>query len=162
MLPLPAAQAKLNALINQLQPPKLPIDIKKVKPLGGPPAKAEEAITMSLADFISNMKANATPIIDSLNTWMGGTLLRAQMAVAPLFAGKATAKSMDPRNEFAGAVQQGTAEAYAAIAAALKQETDPAVQATEQQTEKLLEPLGIMANALKNGFVQKVIGNLLD
>ena len=162
MLPLPAAQAKLNALINQLQPPKLPIDINKVKPLGGPPAKAEEAITMSLADFISNMKANATPIIDSLNTWMGGTLLRAQMALAPLFAGKATAKSMDPRNEFAGAVQQGTAEAYAAIAAALKQDKDPAIQATEEQTDKLLQPLEVMANALKNGFVQKVVGNLLD
>ena len=59
-------------------------------------------------------------------------------------------------------MQQGTAEAYAAIAAALKQETDPVVEATEQQTNKLLEPLGVMANALKNGLVQKVVGNLLD
>ena len=160
--PLENAQQALQDLLNKLQPPKLPIDPNKVKPLGGPPAKAAEAITMSLADFIGNMRANATPIIDSLNTFMGGALLRAQMAVAPLFAGKATAKNMDPRNEFAGAVQQGTAEAYAAIAAALKQETDPVVEATEQQTNKLLEPLGVMANALKNGLVQKVVGNLLD
>jgi len=160
--PLENAQKALQDLINRLQPPKLPLDMGKIKPLGGPPADAEKAITMSLADFIANMKANATPIIDSLNTFMGGALLRAQMALAPLFAGKATAKNMDPRNEFAGAVQQGTAEAYAAIAAALKQETDPVVEATEQQTNKLLEPLGVMANALKNGLVQKVVGNLLD
>ena len=164
MLPLAAAQAKLNGLMNQLNPAgaqqaiaeawkDVKIVWKQVKP---------EPIVMSIADLISNMKANATPIIDSLNTWMGGTLLRAQMAVAPLFAGKATPKSMDPRSEFAGAVQQGTAEAYAAIAAALKQETDPVVEATEQQTNKLLEPLGVMANALKNGLVQKVVGNLLD
>lgn len=164
MLPLQAAQAKLNALMNQLNPPaaqpvlpegwkNIKIGWKKVEP---------EPIVMSLADFIGNMRANATPIIDSLNTFMGGALLRAQMAIAPLFAGKATAKNMDPRNEFAGAVQQGTADAYAAIAAALKQETDPVVEATEQQTNKLLEPLGVMANALKNGLVQKVVGNLLD
>lgn len=163
---LAEAQQRLQKLLDQLRQGAAglagAVDPNKVKPMGGPPAKAAAVITMSIADFISNMQANATPIIDSLNTWMGGTLLRAQMALQPLLNGKPTGRSMDPRNEFAGAVQQGTAEAYAAIAAALKQEKDPAVQATEEQTNKLLEPLGVMANALKNGFVQKVVGNLLD
>ena len=138
------------------------VDPNKVKPMGGPPAKAAEAITMSLADFISNMQANATPIIDSLNTWMGGTLLRAQMALQPLLNGKPTGRSMDPRTEFAGAVQFGTAEASAAIAQAIAQNKEPAVEATEQQTVTLMQPLNVMANALKNGIVQKVVGNLLD
>ena len=160
------AQQRLQKLLDQLRQGAAglagAVDPNKVKPMGGPPAKAAAAITMSIADMISNMQANATPIVNSLNTWMGGTLMRAQMAIQPLLSGKPTGRSMDPRNEFAGAVQQGTAEAYAAIAAALRQDKDPAVQATEEQTDKLLQPLEVMANALKNGFVQKVVGNLLD
>jgi len=187
MLPLEAAQEKLNGLLDKLKnaPPAAAVqDNRPMNPqaigrqIGGmiSPLQAaavgafEQALknvpavdlSEAIGRWLETLKGNATPIINSLNTWMGGTLLKAQMALAPLFAGKATAKSMDPRNEFAGAVQQGTAEAYAAIAAALKQETDPVVEATEQQTNKLLEPLGVMANALKNGLVQKVVGNLLD
>ena len=93
---------------------------------------------------------------------MGGTLLRAQMALQPLLNGKPTGRSMDPRTEFAGAVQFGTAEASAAIAQAIAQNKEPAVEATEQQTVTLMQPLNVMANALKNGIVQKVVGNLLD
>lgn len=157
------AQERLRKLLEQLRNPPEPVipeGWKNVK-ITWRQVKAEPVV-MSIADMISNMQTNATPIIDSLNTWMGGLLLRAQMALQPLLNGKPTGRSMDPRNEFAGAVQQGTAEAYAAIAAALKQEKDPAAQATEEQTDKLLQPLEIMANALKNGFVQKVVGNLLD
>lgn len=160
------AQERLRKLLEQLRQGAAgvagAVDPNKVKPMGGPPAKAAEAITMSLADFISNMQANATPIIDSLNTWMGGTLLRAQMALQPLLNGKPTGRSMDPRTEFAGAVQFGTAEASAAIAQAIAQNKEPAVEATEQQTVTLMQPLNVMANALKNGIVQKVVGNLLD
>jgi len=160
------AQERLRKLLDQLRQGAAgvagAVDPNKVKPMGGPPAKAAEAITMSIADMISNMQANATPIIDSLNTWMGGTLLRAQMALQPLLNGKPTGRSMDPRSEFAGAVQFGTAEASAAIAQAIAQNKEPAVEATEQQTETLMQPLNVMANALKNGFVQKIVGNLLD
>ncbi len=160
------AQERLRKLLDQLRQGAAgvagAVDPNKVKPMGGPPAKAAEAITMSIADMISNMQANASPIIDSLNTWMGGTLLRAQMAIQPLLNGKPTGRSMDPRTEFAGAVQFGTAEASAAIAQAIAQNKEPAVEATEQQTVTLMQPLNVMANALKNGIVQKVVGNLLD
>ncbi len=84
------------------------------------------------------------------------------MALQPLLNGKPTGRSMDPRSEFAGAVQFGTAEASAAIAQAIAQNKEPAVEATEQQTVTLMQPLNVMANALKNGIVQKVVGNLLD
>ncbi len=163
---LAEAQERLQKLLDQLRQGAAgvagAVDPNKVKPMGGPPAKAAEAITMSIADMISNMQANASPIIDSLNTWMGGTLLRAQMAIQPLLNGKPTGRSMDPRTEFAGAVQFGTAEASAAIAQAIAQNKEPAVEATEQQTATLMQPLNVMANALKNGIVQKVVGNLLD
>ena len=163
---LAEAQQRLQKLLEQLRQGAAglagAVDPNKVKPMGGPPAKTAEAITMSIADMISNMQANATPIIDSLNTWMGGTLLRAQMALQPLLNGKPTGRSMDPRTEFAGAVQFGTAEASAAIAQAIAQNKEPAVEATEQQTVTLMQPLNVMANALKNGIVQKVVGNLLD
>lgn len=163
---LAEAQERLQKLLDQLRQGAAgvagAVDPNKVKPMGGPPAKAAEAITMSIADMISNMQANASPIIDSLNTWMGGTLLRAQMAIQPLLNGKPTGRSMDPRTEFAGAVQFGTAEASAAIAQAIAQNKEPAVEATEQQTVTLMQPLNVMANALKNGIVQKVVGNLLD
>jgi len=36
------------------------------------------------------------------------------------------------------------------------------VEATEEQTDKLLQPLENIFNAVKNGFVNKVVGNLLD
>ena len=123
-------------------------------------------LTQAIGSWLETLGGNSTPIVNGLKTWMGTQMIRWDIAMAQIFQGKEQlAKktlSMDPRNEFAGAVQQGTAEAYAAIAAALKQETDPVVEATEQQTNKLLEPLGVMANALKNGFVQKIVGNLLD
>lgn len=156
------AQERLQKLLDQLRQAPVAGDQNKGKPPDVPPAKAAEAITMSIADMISNMQANASPIIDSLNTWMGGTLLRAQMAIQPLLNGKPTGRSMDPRTEFAGAVQFGTAEASAAIAQAIAQNKEPAVEATEQQTVTLMQPLNVMANALKNGIVQKVVGNLLD
>jgi outer membrane PBP1 activator LpoA protein len=64
--------------------------------------------------------------------------------------------------KFAGAVQQGSAEAFDAIRAAIEQTQDPVVEATEEQTDKLLQPLENIFNAVKNGFVNKVVGNLLD
>ena len=123
-------------------------------------------LTQAIGSWLETLGGNATPIVNGLKTWLGTQMIRWDIAMAQIFQGKEKlaqkAISMDPRNEFAGAVQQGTAEAYAAIAAALKQERDPVVEATEQQTDKLLQPLEVMANALKNGFVQKIVGNLLD
>ena len=123
-------------------------------------------LTKAIGGWLETLGGNTTPIVNGLKTWLGTQMIRWDIAMAQIFQGKEKlaqkAISMDPRNEFAGAVQQGTAEAYAAIAAALRQDKDPAVQATEEQTDKLLQPLEVMANALKNGFVQKVIGNLLD
>ena len=123
-------------------------------------------LTQAIGSWLETLGGNSTPIVNGLKTWLGTQMMRWDIAMAQIFQGKEKlaqkAISMDPRNEFAGAVQQGTAEAYAAIAAALKQEQEPVVKATEKQTETLMQPLAAMANALKTGLVQKVVGNLLD
>jgi len=123
-------------------------------------------LTQAIGGWLENLGGNSTPIVNGLKTWMGTQMMRWDIAMAQIFQGKEKlAKktiNMDPQNQFAGAVQQGTAEAYAAIAAALKQEQEPVVKATEKQTETLMQPLAAMANALKTGLVQKVVGNLLD
>ena len=81
---------------------------------------------------------------------------------AQLFGGKGPSKRGEPMAKFAGAVQQGSAEAFDAIRAAIEQTQDPVVEATEEQTDKLLQPLENIFQAVKTGFVYKVVGNLLD
>ena len=116
----------------------------------------------AIAEWVQGAKANAEPIVNGINTWLGGKLLGFDVAMAQVFGGKAALNRKDPVAQFAGAVQQGSVEAFQSIQAAIAQAQDPAVQATEEQTDKLLAPLEGILNAVKTGFVGKVVGNLLD
>lgn len=161
---LEAAQDRLAGLLGQLNKPAAG---KKEDPLQALKDKIAEApkpdLGAAVSEWLQGAKANAEPIVNGINTWLGGKLLRFDVAMAQLFGGKAPmANRKDPLGQFAGAVQQGSVEAFQSIQAAIAQAQDPAVQATEEQTDKLLAPLEGILNAVKTGFVGKVVGNLLD
>ena len=161
---LDEAQARLAGLLKQLEGAagagKKPDVLKAVEDqiANAPPPNLGKA----LGTFIENAKGTAEPIVSAVNTWLGGKLLQANVMAAQLFGGKEAAGRSGPMAKFAGAVQQGSAEAFDAIRAAIEQTQDPVVEATEEQTDKLLQPLENIFNAVKNGFVNKVVGNLLD
>lgn len=118
--------------------------------------------TASIGNFIENMQGNGQVIVNALNTWIGGKITRAAVALTPLLNPREIAAPKGQRMQFAGAVQQGTADAYAAIAAALRQDLDPQVEATKEQTKTLLEPLELIANSVKNSVPFKLVTTLLD
>jgi tape measure domain-containing protein len=148
---LDEAQARLAGLLKQLEGAagagKKPDVLKAVEDQIANAAPPD--LGKALGNFIENAKGTAEPIVSAVNTWLGGKLLQAT-------------KLGGPMAKFAGAVQQGSAEAFDAIRAAIEQTQDPVVEATEEQTDKLLQPLENIFNAVKNGFVNKVVGNLLD
>lgn len=189
--PLGDAQKRLDDLLGQLQAripkaaEKMPVinegeimtpQLFASQMLGGGPLQTAfaEAVQYAIqntkvpdlgeaiAEWLQGAKANAEPIVNGINTWLGGKLLKFDVAMAQIFGGKATRNRKDPIGQFAGAVQQGSVEAFQSIQAAIAQAQDPAVQATEEQTDKLLAPLEGILNAVKTGFVGKVVGNLLD
>jgi tape measure domain-containing protein len=162
--PLDTAQERLTGLLKQLQggagAGKKPDVLKAVEDqIANAPAPD---LGKAFSTFIENAKGTAEPIVSAINTWLGGKLLQADVMAAQLFGKKPAAVKGDPMAKFAGAVQQGSAEAFDAIRAAIEQTQDPVVEATEEQTDKLLQPLENIFQAVKNGFVNKVVGNLLD
>ncbi len=158
------AQARLAGLLKQLEGAagagKKPDALKAVEDQIANAAPPD--LGKALGTFIENAKGTAEPIVSAVNTWLGGKLLQANVMAAQLFGGKQATKQGGPMAKFAGAVQQGSAEAFDAIRAAIEQTQDPVVEATEEQTDKLLQPLENIFQAVKNGFVNKVVGNLLD
>lgn len=161
---LQEAQGRLAALLKQLQPAG---GAKAADPLQALRDKIIEApkidLGAAIGSWIETAKGTAEPIANAVNTWLGGKLLQFDVVMAQLFGSKAKMiRATDPMQKFAGAVQKGSSAAFEAIRAAIEQNQDPVVEATEQQTDKLLEPLGGILAAVKNGFVNKVVGNLLD
>jgi hypothetical protein len=160
---LKEAQNKLQAMLDKLQaaPAAAAAEPKLPPPPPAAAAAAGKAVAGGISDFFANLKADASPIVSSLQQFLNDKVLSGAMAankIAGMFGIGGEADAAKAERKTAGALQRGSADAYSAIVQAMMQRADPVVKATNDQTKVLKKPLFDLVDLIKNGPPVKLFG----
>jgi hypothetical protein len=149
------AQARLAGLLKQLEGAagagKKPDALKAVEDqiANAPPPDLGKA----LGTFIDKARGSAQPILQAVangiekKVFAGANMIN---AFSGLFGGEKKETPAIQESRAAAAVQKGSAEAFAAIRAAIAGREDVGVKATKEQTKALVKPLVQLVDLIEN------------
>jgi tape measure domain-containing protein len=149
------AQARLAGLLKQLEGAagagKKPDALKAVEDqiANAPPPDLGKA----LGTFIDKARGSAQPILQAVangiekKVFAGANMIN---AFSGLFGGEKKETPAIRESRAAAAVQKGSAEAFAAIRAAIAGREDVGVKATKEQTKALVKPLVQLVDLIEN------------